>query len=321
MPKDQTLKTIITLLIVGVIGFLIWKLSAIIILIIVAAILAATLSPAVKWLEDSLSKKIAAALVLVVLFLPFVLVLVLIVPVFLNQIDNIAAAISGLINNFPFLPKVFQNLDITQYTKEAGQYLWASTAAFTNFIAQLVILIFMTYYLLIDSASLHNFLLVLIPKKHRKQADKALMELTKISGQYIRGNLFISVICTVTVFIGLVILQVPGAAALAIFAGILDLLPLIGATVGAVPAIILGFAVSPLTGILVLILFIIYQQIENDILIPRVYHRALKLIPFLSFITVIIGAMLFGVAGAFLALPIAASLPTIIHYLGELKRN
>ena len=108
---------------------------------------------------------------------------------------------------------------------------------------------------------------------------------------------------------------IPYALPLAIFAGILDLLPLIGSTIGAVPAVIIGFTISPLTGLLVLILFIAYQMFENNILAPLVYKKVLNLIPFLSFVVVIIGSILFGVAGAFLALPIAAGIPTILKYL------
>jgi predicted PurR-regulated permease PerM len=207
-----------------------------------------------------------------------------------------------------------RNLDITQYTKDAGQYLLVSTSAITNFFTQLVILVFMIYYLLIDAESIYRLFSVFIPKRSRARTDQALSEMAVISGQYIRGNLLISFICSLVIFIGLFTLGVPGAIALAVFAGIMDLLPLVGATIGAVPAVILSFAVSPMTGLFTIILFLLYQETENDYIIPRVYHKALKIIPFLSFVSVIIGTILFGVAGAFLALPIAASIPTLIHY-------
>jgi len=141
------------------------------------------------------------------------------------------------------------------------------------------------------------------------------VELTRINGQYIRGNLLISLICGIIIFFGLLILHVPFAASLALFAAITDLLPLIGGIVGAAPAVIIGFAVSPVIGLLVLALFLIYQMIENNILSPNVYNQALDISPALSFIAVIVGASLFGMLGAFIALPVAASIPTIIKYL------
>jgi len=319
--NDSATRIVWLLLLAAVVLFLAWKLSMIIVLVITSMVLAATLKPLVSWFSRHISVRLSAALVVVMLVIPVIFVLVIIVPIFVNQIDNIAGAITNIIRSYPLLPKVYHNIDITQYTQQISEYAINSTAAFTSFIAQLIILIFLTYYLLIDSDKVYNLFSLFIPKDKRKQTDQAFEELAMISGQYVRSNIFISCICALVIFIGLSLLHVPGAAALAIFAGITDLLPLIGATLGALPAVILAFTVSPLAGVLTIILFVIYQQVETDIIIPRVYHKALKLIPFLCMISVIIGASLFGVAGAFLALPIAASLPTIIHYFQTSKQQ
>jgi predicted PurR-regulated permease PerM len=112
----------------------------------------------------------------------------------------------------------------------------------------------------------------------------------------------------------LAILHVPFALPLAIFAGLMDLLPLVGSTLGTIPALIIGFTVSPLTGILILILHLVYQQLENVIISPAIYNKALDISPALSFLSVVIGAGLFGILGAFLALPVAASLPAMVRY-------
>jgi len=301
--------------------YLTWQLSAILILMITAVIIVATLNPIVAWLERKMQRKYAASLVIIVLILPIVFVLATIVPVFLDQVNNIAVVFTRTINHFPFLPRLFQNIDISQYTKEAGQYLIDSTSALTSFVTQIIILIFTIYYILIDEDRLYNLISKFIPEEKRVRVDHLLSKLSDISGQYIRGNIFISFICGTVIFIGLFILRVPGASVLAVFAAITDLLPLIGATLGAIPAIVLAFSVSPLTGLLTTILFWLYQQIENDWIIPRVYSSALKIIPFLSFISVIVGTILFGMAGAFLALPIAASIPTIVHYFFEEKHH
>src|SRR4029079_6425397 len=131
---------------------------------------------------------------------------------------------------------------------------------------------------------------------------------------YIRGNLLISLICGLIISTGLLIIGIPYAIVLGIFAGIVDLLPLIGAVIGMTPAVILAFSISPTTGILVLTLFLLYQQFENNVLAPTIYNKVLALSPTLSFLAVIIGGSLFGIIGAFIALPIAASLPTIISF-------
>jgi len=140
-----------------------------------------------------------------------------------------------------------------------------------------------------------------------------------VTGKYIRGNILISVICGIIVYAGLVLLHVPFALPLALFAAIFDLLPLVGQTIGAIPAVIIGFGVSPITGVLVIILHLIYQQVENNIISPMIYNKALNLFPSVVFLSVLLGASLFGILGAFLSLPVAASIPAIIDYSKNYK--
>ena len=190
----------------------------------------------------------------------------------------------------------------------------------TSFFFEAITFIFLIFYLLVDGKSLYRIVALSIAKKNRDRVEKIFSELGHINGRYIRGNLLISLICTVVIFTGLMLLHVPYALPLAIFAGVFDLLPLVGSTIGAVPAVILGFTVSPLIGFLTIALFAAYQMVENDALAPSIYNKVLNLLPFLSFIAVIIGSIIFGVAGAFLALPIAAGIPTIIKYFEENKK-
>jgi predicted PurR-regulated permease PerM len=249
------------------------------------------------------------------LVLPLIYVLLSVVPTFASQLPAIMDQVSQILNSYNFLPPEIRNLNIAQYFTNNTSYILNSTSLVTDFFIQTVTLIFMIFYILVDGDRLHKMFLSLISSKDRKKIEDISLELAKISGQYIRGNLIISLICTIIIFAGLLILNVPYAFPLAIFSGLLDLLPLIGSTIGATPAVLIAFMLSPLKGLLVLILFIVYQMFENNILSPVIYKKVLNLIPFLSFVAVIIGSMLFGIAGAFLALPIAAGIPTIINYL------
>ncbi len=143
---------------------------------------------------------------------------------------------------------------------------------------------------------------------------QALTEVAHVTGRYVIGNIVISLICGAVLFIGLFAIGVPYAFPLAAFAALVDLLPLVGGTIGAIPALIIAFGISPAKGLFVLILHLAYQQTENAVLSPAIYNKALNLSPALSFLSVIIGGTLFGIMGAFLALPIAASLPVVIKY-------
>ena len=134
---------------------------------------------------------------------------------------------------------------------------------------------------------------------------------------YIRGNLLIALICGTITFIGLTIIGVPFAAPLAIFTALMNLLPMIGLIISMISAVIVGLTISPVTAILVAILYLVYQQVESLFLAPTIYNKALNLSPALGFLALLIGSSLFGIVGAFLALPIAASLPAIVRFIRE----
>jgi len=177
----------------------------------------------------------------------------------------------------------------------------------------------LAFFLMYDLEKLSELFLHSIPVKEKGRVKELLKEVAFVIGRYIRGNLLISVICGVVVFTMLSILHVPYALPLAMFAAVIDLLPLVGQTIGAIPAVIIAFGVSPLTGILVVILHLVYQQVENSFISPLIYNKALNLYPSIIFLSVLIGSSLFGILGAFLSLPIAASIPAFIHYRKNYK--
>ncbi|NTU99240.1 AI-2E family transporter, partial [Candidatus Falkowbacteria bacterium] len=291
-------------------------LSSVIIMAVTALMLAATLEPIVYWLHKKLSIGLAAAaaIIMVVLVLPLVVVILALAPTFVNQSTALVKFILSMIEKYRYLAGFMSKIDFSQYTAQGGQYIIDTTAQFTTFMVELTVMLFMTFYILVDSKRLHDLFLMAIPSDVRAKSEKLLKEMAVICGQYIRGNIIISVICTATIYLCLSLLKVPSALPLAIFAGIMDLLPNIGATIGTIPAVILAFTVSPFVGFMTLACFMVYQTVENNILAPNIYNKTLHLIPFLNFVAVIIGTMLMGVAGAFLALPIAASLQAVIKF-------
>lgn len=315
-------QTIYTIIFIGLGIFIVWKLSDILILMLTAMMCAAALNPGVAWLEKKkIPQTAAAAIIVFALFLPLIYVSIAILPTFFSQLPGIFKTISNTLNSYGFLPEQLRNFDLVSYFQNSNIDLIKSTTKITGFFFQAITLIFMIFYMLADGDHLHKLIASVIPSRNRKKIEKISSEMSRISGQYIRGNLVISLICSLTILAGLLILNIPYALPLAILAGVLDLLPLIGSTIGAIPAIIIGFTISPLKGFLVIALFIIYQEIENDVIAPHIYKQVLKLIPFLSFVSVIIGALLFGIPGAFLALPIAASVPTVLNYFKLNAKN
>ena len=310
--------TIITLVLVCAGIFLAFKLADIIFLVIVALMLAAALNPLVRRLATRMPLSVSATIVVFGILLPVVAVLAIGIPNVVQQGPDILNQINQAVHSSPLLPPALRaTFNLNTYVQQAGHYLLQSAATITTLITTVFSVIFLTIYLLIDRVHLRKLLLALVPRDYRKQTQEMMQEFALVSGRYIRGNLIISVICSIFIFIGLFFLGVPNALLLAVFAGMMDLLPLIGSLIGALPAVILAFTLSPTTGVLVLGLFLIYQQIENHILAPNIYNKALNLSPVFSFLAVIAGAVLYGIPGAFIALPLAASVPALVEFIQQ----
>ncbi|MGH3043042.1 MAG: AI-2E family transporter, partial [Gaiellaceae bacterium] len=130
---------------------------------------------------------------------------------------------------------------------------------------------------------------------------------------YWYGKFVIAVIAGLTVYIPMVLLDIPFAAPLAFFVAITDLIPNIGATLGAIPVIGVALFESWWKGLIMLVVIIVYQQAENSIITPKVFQKAIGLHPFLSFVVVLFFGALFGVVGTLLALPITAAVRIVLE--------
>ena len=132
-----------------------------------------------------------------------------------------------------------------------------------------------------------------------------------VSG-WVIGNVLTSLVAGVAALVVFVSLGMPYATLLALWVAVADLIPLAGATLGAIPAIVVGFLVSPLAGIVVTIFFVLYQQLENHVLQPAVYGRTIRLNPFFVLLAILVGIELAGFVGALLALPVAGIVQIVV---------
>jgi predicted PurR-regulated permease PerM len=130
---------------------------------------------------------------------------------------------------------------------------------------------------------------------------------------YISGNLLISLICGGLTYVVLLIMGVPFAGLVALFVGIADLIPLVGATIGGIVAVVAGFVHSVPAGIVVLVFFVLYQQLENHLLQPLIFARTVKVNPLTVIIAILIAVELAGILGALLAIPVASIIQVILR--------
>jgi predicted PurR-regulated permease PerM len=138
---------------------------------------------------------------------------------------------------------------------------------------------------------------------------------------YMIGNFLISIVAGVTAFVCLLMLGVPNPAVFALWVAFADLIPLVGATLGAAVAVLAAFLQAPSSGIIALIFFIVYQQFENSVLQTTVMSRTVKVNPLVVLLSVLVGVELFGFAGALLAIPTAGSVQVAIREIWQETRR
>jgi len=154
-----------------------------------------------------------------------------------------------------------------------------------------------------------------VPRKHHIRLSRVLLNLGTIVGGYIRGQLLTCVLMGIFIFVLLTACGVPNALAIAVFGGVMDLLPYIGIFLTMAPAVLAAAMVSPTTGIIVFVLMLGYEELESRVLVPLVYGRSLRLPSSVVFFALILGTALAGIIGALLALPLAAAALMLVEEL------
>jgi predicted PurR-regulated permease PerM len=186
------------------------------------------------------------------------------------------------------------------------------TKGVLTFIVAVVTIVFMTFFMLLEGPRWVERFYGLLPEQSRDTWRGIGHDIYGTVGGYVTGNLLISVIAGTATTIVLLIMGVPYAVALGVLVAILDLIPLAGATLAAIIVSTVAFIDWIPAGIVVLIFFIVYQQIENHLLQPLVYSRTVRLSPLAILIAVLMGAKIAGILGALAAIPVAGAIQVLL---------
>lgn len=170
-------------------------------------------------------------------------------------------------------------------------------------------------YLLLDPERSQGGLFSVVPRRFHVRLARILLNLETIVGGYMRGQVLTSLLMMAFVFALLTACRIPNALALAVFAGVTDVIPLIGGLIALTPVVLSAIPKGTGITVVVLVAMITYQEIENRFIIPRVYGRVLRLSAAAVTVALLVGAQLLGVLGALLALPLAAALRMMIQEL------
>jgi predicted PurR-regulated permease PerM len=184
---------------------------------------------------------------------------------------------------------------------EAAQAVASATFAF-------VTITLITFLFLSQAAAMGRTAMNIIPRRRRAPAQRIATDAAAAVSGYVIGNLIISVIAGVAAFVCLLALGVPSPVVLALFVAVADLIPLVGATLGAVVCVIAAYLHTPTAGVISIIFFVVYQQVENGLIYPWIMARKVNVNPLVILLSVLLAVELFGVVGALLAVPVSGAL-------------
>ena len=201
-----------------------------------------------------------------------------------------------------------------------GPVLSAGKTVVTGVVAFLTILV-LTFLMLMEGPSISAFVLDLFPDARADRIRRVGADAARAVTGYMAGNLLISLIAGVAIYIWLRALFIPFALVLALWVAFADMLPLIGATVGAVPAIFVALLDSPGLGVATLVFFIVYQQFENHVLQTTIMAKTVKLNPLGVLLAVLAGVELAGLLGALLAIPVAGAIQVVARDIWDERRG
>jgi predicted PurR-regulated permease PerM len=306
--------------------WLLVKLAPVVLALVVALFLIGTLNPAVEWLErKNVRRAWGVPLVFVALLLVGVSIGALTLPSLFSQAREIVehepelrTKLSDWMSHTSVLKSLAQPVRSFQYgslAKTVAGSVWLASASVVAYIGYLVSAIFLALYMMLDRDRLRGALFSLVPREHHLQLSRVLLSLETIVGGYIRGQALTSGLMAVFAFILLTACSVPSALALAVFAGLADVLPYIGVTLSVGPMALAATTKGLVTTAIVVAVMLGYEEFESRFLVPRIYGRTLRLPSSIVLLALLAGGTLAGIMGALLALPLAAAIRMLVHEL------
>jgi len=347
---SQVVRTVAAALLTAVVVlaalFLLWKVRTFVGWFVIALFLTAVLNPAVNWLQRRhrlIKRPLAIALIYVGLAAVLLFVVGIFLPLLVDQINgfirfvNTAAQapegpteyIKGLLkqNGLGGLVQRF-DAELSDLRKQLGEVvgnLFSATGqvaiSAAGFLAALATVLTLTFFLILGGDRYVSATVGLFAERHRPLVRRILGQAAGAVSGYVTGNLAISLICGVTTFVVLLLLGMPYAAPLALLVAVLDLVPLVGATLGGALLVIVGLFVEPWKAVVLLVFVLVYQQVESNLLQPLVYSKAVQLNGLVILIALLVGGQLLGIPGALLAIPVAEIIRILITEIRDYRRT
>jgi predicted PurR-regulated permease PerM len=298
--------------------------------ILVSIFLALALNPAVEWFmrRGVKSRGLAAGYTYIIAIVVIGAIGYAFIPTLVSQVNDFVQAVPGYVHDltkgkgrlgfletkYHIVEKIRKAVNEGGATKVLG--LTGAALSITKSVISLVVatitIAFLTFFMLLEGPAWMERFYGLLPQRLQPRWRAIGREVYRTVGGYVTGNLLISLIAGTLTTIVLLALNVPFAVALGVIVAVLDLIPLAGATIAGILIGTVAFLHSITAGIIVVVFFIVYQQLENHFLQPVIYGRTVQLSPLAVLVAVLIGAEVAGILGALGAIPVAGAIQVIL---------
>jgi len=334
---DLSILTIIKFFLVVILLFFLYLIKEVLAILFVALIFASAVDP---WVDNMEKIKFPRWLSILLIYIGLLVVVFFVVYLLIPPISEQAVQLS---DNFPeYFEKISDAFtSLKSYSAEHGvlseldkgistlkgnivgamQSVFSTVAGIFGGIVSFFVVLVITFYMTVEESAMKKTMTFILPNKYHNFSLQLISKVQKKIGDWLKGQLVLSLIIGIMVYLGLLILGVNYSLILALVAGIGEFVPYLGPVLAAIPAIFLAFAQSPLKALFVLILFLIIQQIENQILVPKVMQKAVGLNPIVSIVAMLIGAKTAGIVGVILAIPVATAVTVIIKEIWSSKEK
>lgn len=283
--------------------------------------LAAALQPMVSWLERWMPRLVAMLLVYLLILALLAGLTWIVVPSLVDQIQDFASRIPDLTDRaMEFAERLRGNLPgdsfintVASQLSGLGGILLRLPLTITSIITGMLLVMFISFYMLLEAGDIQKFFLSLFPRERRSHVSEVASAILQSMGGYVRGVVINGVIVGVLTYVGLELLGINFALTFGVLSGVLELVPVIGPIVAG--AIIVGFTLlqSPGQALIALIFVIVMQQIENNVLVPNIMRNQTDVSPLLSILALSVGAAIGGLMGALIAIPVAGALRVLVR--------
>lgn len=306
--------------------------ATVLLLVFLAVLLASGLEPLIGWLRARIGiGRIWTILLVYGVFIVVVGVLVLLVaPLAVDQAGALWTALPGFLDALDAWAAGIEadavSRAVAALTAAGRGFLARPPAPDTEAIVQtgltvaevaasVVTLLVVVFFWLVEHARLQRYVLAFVPASRRPGAREAWNRVETRLGLWVRGQLILMGVIGVSTGILYTLVGLPAALLLAVIAAIAEAIPLVGPALGAIPALVVALTVSPETALVVLVLYVVLQFLEGNVLVPIVMRNAVGLSPFLVVVSLLIGAAVGGIVGAFVAVPLIAALEIVLEPL------